>query len=380
MTQRPLTLFPTNSLDLSLDISSKSAFKRRLGFVDCHYQSRKKRKKNKIWFTFCPIAPLPFYGIPEELLEIIFSFGSFEQFFNFRLVSTWCWRVFWKSLHALCLRDTSEKKLISILQYADSNALLQIQLDNCNITAFSMRFITSSCMTNIRSLWLSGCSQIDDKALFYIRYLSSLRTLNLTGCKKITDVGMRSIPFLEHLIRLSVFYCNQITDIGVKLISQAPNIQTLDLSGCTLISDSAICHIATSLLGLRALGLGGCPKITNEGLKNLLSNKHLVCLGLAHTQISSPGLRLLSKLTALTALDLSHCTNMTEGAFLDLKCFSKLQKLNISHTVVSDRNLWHLRSLRKLEEVKVHSCPNVSGAGLVVLQQSLPRLILNINV
>jgi hypothetical protein len=101
---------------------------------------------------------------------------------------------------------------------------------------------------------------------------------------------------------------NKVTDADLKLLKAFPQLQVLKLDAAS--------------------------KITDAGLKEVASLKHLQDLGLGSTQVTDAGLKHLAGLKQLKALNLNF-TKVTDAGLEDLASLGRLELLGLSFTTVS---------------------------------------------
>eukprot|EP01125_Pyxidicula_operculata_P005800 TRINITY_DN2023_c0_g1_i1.p1 TRINITY_DN2023_c0_g1~~TRINITY_DN2023_c0_g1_i1.p1 ORF type:complete len:390 (+),score=3.48 TRINITY_DN2023_c0_g1_i1:113-1282(+) len=348
---------------------------KKLLFKEDHFCIPNKRQKTlfRPSIELHPITPDEFSNLPEELVSLILSFGSFTELANFGLVSKWCWKMFWRHVKIVSLKEKSELVISSILHNQPAS-LVQFQLDKCEITSFTFKFLGTCNLRNLSTMSLSHCSLVDDSVMKYISVIPNLQQLNLSGCENITDKGLNYLKNLKRLSMLSLYCCSKITDEGIDHLVTITTLQSLDLTGLFRLTSDSLKKISKSLINLRALGLGGCKSLTDDGFTNIMSLVRLSKLGLSYCKITGTSLRFISKLLNLQSLDLSHCLELHENSFLSLKTLTKMRDLNLSSTSVTDRAIFMLKNLPYLQKLDAKFCKKLTGVGIITLQVAKPHL------
>ncbi|MDO4573593.1 MAG: hypothetical protein Q4D98_00095 [Planctomycetia bacterium] len=136
---------------------------------------------------------------------------------------------------------------------------------------------------------------------------------------------------------------SDVTDADLEKITAGGRIVALSLNRCEKITDRSLEFLARHCPELRQLQLGGCPGITDDGLRQLATLENLESLALwKNRQITSEGWNAL----------LLH---------------SQLLELYAGNTNLSDADLSRLCVLQKLQLLSLHGCSNVTDAGLEFL-------------
>lgn len=155
----------------------------------------------------------------------------------------------------------------------------------------------------------------DAELLSALESFRHLKTLNLSGWSEITDAGMQDIGALKSLESL--------------------NLQRVRLT------DSGAVPLAEST-SLKRLYLGG-TRITTETLARLANMTQLEALGLEGTKISDAGLIHLAKLTGLKQLWLDR-TRITDAGLVHLEGLKDLRLLSLQQTQVTVAGVSQLKT------------------------------------
>lgn len=129
-------------------------------------------------------------------------------------------------------------------------------------TCCVLQVLTS--LTNLRSLQLHSCLQLDDAALILLGQLTQLSQLSLShSCEDAASSGLLALSRLKQLRRLNLSAACGEDSPSAALIhllgrSQLPKLTHLDVSYCESVNGDVLRTIGTSLRDLRVLGLSGC--------------------------------------------------------------------------------------------------------------------------
>lgn len=174
-----------------------------------------------------------------------------------------------------CL-SISPKDLVTIL--AHSNATNLIALSLSGIEALSDYDLVAICRTRplLVELDLTGCSEITSIGLKEaLHLLPNLRSLKLSMCCKIDDKAL--VDLCRHVPKtLKVFdisYNNKLTGRGLSgFLAYATSIEELYLSQCQLLQTADIEQIAHACKALKRIDIRGCWRVTRAALIVLQSN------------------------------------------------------------------------------------------------------------
>ncbi|GLI70788.1 hypothetical protein VaNZ11_015655 [Volvox africanus] len=249
----------------------------------------------------------------------------------------------------------------------------------------------------LRSLDVSGCSQVGDLGVAALRRHCGLRHLKLNQCVAITDAALQHLKGLTCLLELELRECELITGAGLMHLGGLTQLRHLDLDQCRRIK-GGLQHL-TGLRNLVSLRLGWCSFLTDLEVAWLRCLNALRELRLAYTQVGDEGLAHLVTLTCLTHLDLGGCTSLTDAAASSIQQLTALQvlslhnciqfgnaglavlvaaplpslaSLTLSYTAVTTTGLSGLSALSSLTQLSLDSC-SVGDAACRVLRR-LPCL------
>jgi Leucine-rich repeat (LRR) protein len=194
---------------------------------------------------------------------------------------------------------------------------------------------------SLDSLRLVRCRVTDD-GLRNLRGLTLLTRLDLGGTdvtdtdSQITDRGLEHISYLSNLTDLSVYDC-QFTDDGIQYLRPLKNLTSLYIGG-TAITDEGVRELQ-GLTKLRVLRLNG-TKIEGRGLGSLPAS--IAELDLNHSEVTDRGLANIAELTSLERLSLSG-TRITDDGIGELAKMTSLRRLTVTDTAISDAGIAELQ-------------------------------------
>lgn len=141
-----------------------------------------------------------------------------------------------------------------------------------------------------------------------------------------------------------------------------PYLRSLNVANCHRINNSALWPLAGST-SLKELDLSRCLKVTDAGIKHLLSVSQLQKLNLLQTGVTANGIKLLSALRNLSTLDLGGLP-VSDQALSSFQVLTNLEYLDIWGSKISDEGALTLKKLPKLSFLglawtKVTMLPNL---------------------
>ncbi|KAL8063990.1 hypothetical protein ABFS82_01G061700 [Erythranthe guttata] len=178
---------------------------------------------------------------------------------------------------------------------------------------------------SVEEIDLRGESFVDAEWMAYLGAFRYLRSMVLADCHKINNSALWNITGLMNLKELDLSRCSKITDEGIRHLLSVPDLEKLCISE-TGVSANGI-SILASLTNLMMLDLGGLP-VTDSTLSSLQALKKLQHLDLWGSEISNKGAVLLKTFPSLSFLNLAW-TNVT-----DLPNLSSLAYLNMSNCTI----------------------------------------------
>ncbi|KAK3137269.1 hypothetical protein QOZ80_5BG0450120 [Eleusine coracana subsp. coracana] len=168
---------------------------------------------------------------------------------------------------------------------------------------------------SVEEVDLSGLAAVDAEWLAYLGSFRYLRVLKLADCKNITNPAVWALSGMNTLKELDLSRCSKISDAGIKHIVTIESLEKLHLSE-TGLTDNGVMAIS-SLTNLHLLDLGGI-QMTDNALRSLRvltrleyldiwgsTVPNLMSLSLADTKIDDSALPYISMMPLLRTVDLS---------------------------------------------------------------------------
>lgn len=226
-------------------------------------------------------------------------------------------------------------------------------------------------------------TRITDEGLLRLKPAPKIRELTLFYAEWITDQGMTAIRDWKHLKRLNV-RGTRISDGTLDIVSRMPGLEALDI-GNTPFTETGLDRLIT-LVNLKELAMGGGGRrgmptglsvlrmlstlthldlsgaratppdmpnrasagsgIPEEALRAIAELKDLRVLKLGHSNITGPGLRILSALEKVEKLGLEGCRRIDDSAIGGLVDWKSLRRLDLQDTQVTAQGVESLRKAR----------------------------------
>ncbi len=230
-------------------------------------------------------------------------------------------------------------------------------------------------------------SHLDDDGLRQVGRLTGLRNLNLIPTA-ITDAGVEHLAGLKKLqvIRFDGLiergHGSGIGDGALRVLAQMPDLRRATLRRMIKITDAGLAELA-SLKHLASLDIAG-TSITDAGLASLKQLPALAHLHLGEfdqgTAITDAGLNNIGELTNLTHLDLSG-SFLTDAGLAHLKKLSRLTTLTINFSGITQSGLAELEPLQSLEDLGLNRVPiDDAGAAALAKLKSLRKFTCDLRV
>ncbi|KAM7491482.1 hypothetical protein LguiA_034403 [Lonicera macranthoides] len=139
-------------------------------------------------------------------------------------------------------------------------------------------------------------------------------------------------------------------------------LHSLNVADCHKINNSALWPLA-GMTSLKVVDLSRCSKVTDAGIKHLLSIQTLKKLCISETGVTANGVTLLSSLTNLSMLDLGGL-RINDQALGSLQVLRKLRYLDLWGSEISNKGAAILQKFSKLTFLnlaltKVTKVPNL---------------------
>ncbi|KAL2236704.1 uncharacterized protein LOC105179139 [Sesamum indicum] len=178
---------------------------------------------------------------------------------------------------------------------------------------------------SVEEIDLRGESCVDAEWMAYLGAFRYLRSIILADCNRINNSALWSITGMANLKEVDLSRCSKVTDAGIRHLLSVPALEKLCISETGVTADG-VAGLA-SLTNLFMLDLGGLP-VTDSALSSLQVLKKLKHLELWGSEISNEGAVLLKTFPSLSSLNLAW-TNVT-----NLPNLSSLAYLNMSNCTI----------------------------------------------
>ncbi|GFP86722.1 hypothetical protein PHJA_000816000 [Phtheirospermum japonicum] len=162
---------------------------------------------------------------------------------------------------------------------------------------------------SVEEVDLKGESCVDAEWMAYVGAFRYLRSLILADCHRINNSAIWIITGATSLKELDLSRCSKVTDAGIRSLLSVPSLEKLCVSETGVTADGVA--LLASLTNLLVLDLGGLP-VTDSALSSLQALKKLKHLDLWGSQISNKGAVLLKMFPSLSFLNLAwtYVTNL----------------------------------------------------------------------
>ncbi|GAV65775.1 LRR_6 domain-containing protein [Cephalotus follicularis] len=170
-------------------------------------------------------------------------------------------------------------------------------------------------------------NSVNEEWMAYIGAFRYLRSLNVSTCRRINNSALWALTGMTSLMELDLSRCTKVTDAGVKHLLSISTLQRLHISETGLTANGVA--LLSSLTNLSVLDLGGLP-VTDQALSSLQVLTKLQYLDLWGTKISNKGATILQGFPKLSFLNLAW-TNVTNVPYM-----SSLECLNLSNCSIND--------------------------------------------
>jgi hypothetical protein len=212
-----------------------------------------------------------------------------------------------QSLQRISLAKSSavtDSTLLALGKHA--GAFKHLQYLNLTATRFSEQAFVAMARASagvLRSLDLTGCTQVNDDALSHAaECLPLLDTLILDGCSKIGDSGVLRLAAScgNNLRILSAVGLYKVTDVGIiKLAQSAPQLRSLDISFVYKVTDAGASKLVAGAKHLQCLFINGARQLTESFVDELIRKPDMG--------------------TCLVRLDMNSCSNIDRSFVFKLR-------------------------------------------------------------
>ncbi|KAL3635691.1 hypothetical protein CASFOL_020238 [Castilleja foliolosa] len=164
---------------------------------------------------------------------------------------------------------------------------------------------------NVEEVDLKGESCVDAEWMAYIGAFRYLHSLILADCHRINNSAVWSLTGMTNLKELDLSRCSKVTDDGIRHLLSVPSLEKLCISETGVTADGVA--MLSSLTNLLVLDLGGLP-VTDSALSSLQALTKLQHLDLWGSEISNQGAVLLKMFPSLSFLNLgwTYVTNLPD--------------------------------------------------------------------
>ena len=212
------------------------------------------------------------------------------------------------------------------------------------------------------TLGLGALLQMAGQNLTYL----SLSYIQFTG-EGLTGLALN----FPQLVKLNLGGCRRLTDAGLKEILLMPGEKLTDLNlSCTEFTGQGLTGLALKFPQLEQLDLEGCERLTDAGLKEILlmPGEKLTDLNLSDNMLTGNGLAGLAlKFPQLKSLNLELCHRLTDAGLKEILLMpgEKLTDLNLSYNMLTGNGLAGLAlKFPQLESLNLQRCDRLTDAGL----------------
>jgi Leucine-rich repeat (LRR) protein len=221
---------------------------------------------------------------------------------------------------------------------------------------------------NLRGSWISDVDMIE------LSRLPQLERLDLSHTR-ITDEGLLRLKSAPKIVDLNLFYTEQITDQGMTAVRAWHNLKRLNVRG-TRISDGTL-EMVSRMPQLEALDIAN-TQFTDDGLDYLITLVNLRELSLGGSRLSDKALETLRLLPTLTYLDLGSAdgrrssrrrgrSGMPDKTVLVIAGLQNLVTLKMGHSDISTRGVEILSRLQNVEKLALEGCSSVGDDAVASL-------------
>lgn len=232
----------------------------------------------------------------------------------------------------------------------------------CSLKSLRMMFTNITDDGLSRSLpYFSGLDYINvescnvsDVGLIHLKHAKHLRA----ACLSDTQAGNDTMEALSHLKKLSILdvsFTNSINNIGLKYIGRMHGLNHLVLESLERCSKDGFKHL-TFLQCLESLNIFGC-QVTDDVCSLISKIISLKRLDVGWGEMTSAGVKELSRLPKLKHLSLAHCRCIRDDSMPFLLNMKRLSSLNLSECRISDTTLPLLSNLPRLKVLCLADTP-----------------------
>lgn len=214
----------------------------------------------------------------------------------------------------------------------------------------------------VRSISLSGCTQLTDKAAIVLAKCPHLTSANFSWCINMTDKAAIALAACPQLQSVDFSFCD-LTDAAMIALARCPQLQSVNFRLCTQLSDNAVIALAANSTQLRSVNFNLCTQLTNAAAIALAKCPQLQsavfgdCNRLTNAAVVS-----LAKCPMLQSVDFSWCVKLTDTAAVALAECPLLQSVDFyGCKLLTDNAVISLAKCPLLRSVDFNKCSKISN-------------------
>jgi len=224
-------------------------------------------------------------------------------------------------------------------------------------------------LTQLATVYLEGCPNLDDTQLAVLGSLPALTELNLNKLA-IQGTCFKSLATCPKLVRLSL---NEIlmSDENLPLLSGLKSLAELRLYSLTKVTDEGIRRFGETC-AVQKLAIEG-NHYTGEGWETLGRSGKLHSLVLDYTRPTAEGLAAIARITSLRRLEIED-GRVTDDMLEAFIAWSKLEELSIESCPITGTGLQALAACKGLHTLALNGDTALTDEGLQIIATQFPRL------
>ncbi|KAL0329958.1 UNVERIFIED_CONTAM: hypothetical protein Sradi_4982500 [Sesamum radiatum] len=224
---------------------------------------------------------------------------------------------------------------------------------------------------SVEEIDLRGESCVDAEWMAYLGAFRYLRSIILADCNRINNSALWSITGMANLKEVDLSRCSKITDAGIRHLLSIPALEKLCISQTGVTADG-VAGLA-SLTNLFMLDLGGLP-VTDSALSSLQEKViKLVWRNLYYLELQS--LMFLKPSNMLKRVNfVSWIVQLFPSVISFLRSMNALTNLNLSDSAVVDNSVEHIAYIGANLRYLNLSSTKVTSEGIGALAGHVPNL------
>jgi len=233
-----------------------------------------------------------------------------------------------------------------------------------NIKAWEGQYTLTPANT-LKTITFVDGSELDEEAFDLFAQQTDLETLQISNCRDLNDAAVAKLRGLKKLKTLWLVN-GVLSDASIKVIAESfPDLVNLDVSRNSKLSDASARDIA-KLKQLEVLGLLFCD-FSELGMMNIASLPKLRALDIrGNMKISDGGMGVLVRLPALRSL--KHRAPVSDEGLRALAQAKTLDNLEIQDFIITGQSGQYIRQLEKLNSLIIFRCENFDSSGVLALK------------